>query len=233
MTQGFPIARFNADIVRPSAPEHIQGAIFDLDGTLIDSMPWWDDLGESYLRRRGKTPAPDVRYHFKRLTMEEAAHYMQREYGLEESIEEICEGVMSGIVDAYREEIPLKPGVKGLLQVLHDADVRMCIATATEPYCAYPVLERLSIRDFFQDVLICSELRTSKTQPFIFQRALELLGTPPERTLVFEDALHAIEGAHAAGLPVLAVEEKGSAADREAIMQTADIYWCSFASLSA
>lgn len=233
MTQGFPISKLNADIVRSSAPAFIEGAIFDLDGTLIDSMPWWEDLGEAYLRRRGKTPAPDVRRHFKRLTMEEAAHYMQETYGLKESIEEICEGVMSGIVNAYREEIPLKPGAAELLRALHDAGVRMCIATATEPYCAYPALERLGIRDYFQDILICSELHTSKTQPFIFQHVLELLGTAKERTLVFEDALHAIEGAHAAGLPVLAVEENGSAADREAIIAEADIYCCSFASLSA
>ena len=228
MGQGFPIAKLNTDIVRPTAPRIIRGAIFDLDGTLIDSMPWWDDLGEAYLRRCGKTPAPDIRRHFKRLTMEEAAHFMQREYGLEASIPEICEGVMSGIVDAYLTEIPLKPGARELLEALHQAGVRMCIATATEPYCAFPALERLGIRRYFKDVLICSQLGASKTQPHIFQHALELLGTSPEETLVFEDALHAIEGAHAAGLPVLAVEEKGSAADREAIMQTADAYVSEF-----
>lgn len=57
-------------VVWPSAPQCVHGAIFDLDGTLLDSMPWWDDLGERYLRSLGKTPEPNIRYHFKRLTME-------------------------------------------------------------------------------------------------------------------------------------------------------------------
>ena len=105
-------------IVWPSAPQHAHGAIFDLDGTLLDSMPWWDDLGERYLRSLGKTPEPDIRYHFKRLTMEGSARYMKETYGLEQSIEEICTGVMSGIEFAYRDCIQCKPSVVDMLEAM-------------------------------------------------------------------------------------------------------------------
>lgn len=112
-------------IVWPSAPQCVHGAIFDLDGTLLDSMPWWDDLGERYLRSLGKTPEPNIRYHFKRLTMEGSAHYMKETYGLEQSIEEICTGVMSGIEFAYRDCIQCKPSVVDMLEALSNAGVAM------------------------------------------------------------------------------------------------------------
>ena len=132
-------------VVWPSAPQCVHGAIFDLDGTLLDSMPRWDDLGERYLRSLGKTPEPDIRYHFKRLTMEGSAHYMKETYGLEQSIEEICTGVMSGIEFAYRDCIQCKPSVVDMLEALSNAGVAMCVATATRRDCALAALERLDI----------------------------------------------------------------------------------------
>ena len=219
-------------LVRPSAPEAIEGAIFDLDGTLLDSMPWWDDLGERYLRSRGKTPKPDIRYHFKRLTMEGSAQYMKETYGLEESIDEICRGVMAGIECAYRDCIACKPGVVDMLEALRDAGVRMCVATATRRDCALAALERLDIAHFFSAVFTCTEVGASKTEPKIFEVALSHLATPRERTLVFEDSLHAIETAHAAGFPVALIDEPANAADKENSLALADIYLKRFTAFS-
>lgn len=219
--------------LRPSAPSRVEGAIFDLDGTLLDSMPWWDDLGERYLRSLGKTPEPDIRYHFKRLTMEGSAEYMKTTYHLEQSIEEICKGVMAGIDFAYRECIPCKPGVERMLEALRHAGVPACVATASPRDVATAALERLGILEFFSAVFTCTEVGASKTEPTIFEVALAHLGTPRERTFVFEDSLHAIETAHAAGFPVVAINEPANIDDRECILKIADMSLEDFSAFSA
>lgn len=219
-------------IVWPSAPQHAHGAIFDLDGTLLDSMPWWDDLGERYLRSLGKTPEPDIRYHFKRLTMEGSARYMKETYGLEQSIEEICTGVMSGIEFAYRDCIQCKPGVVDMLEAMRAAGVAVCVATATRRDCALAALERLDILKYFSALFTCTEVGASKTEPDIFELALSHLGTPRETTFVFEDSLHAIETAHAAAFPVMLIDEPASASDAEACQALADVRLKNFTAFS-
>ena len=219
-------------IVWPSAPQCVHGAIFDLDGTLLDSMPWWDDLGERYLRSLGKTPEPNIRYHFKRLTMEGSAHYMKETYGLEQSIEEICTGVMSGIEFAYRDCIQCKPGVVDMLEAMRAAGVAMCVATATRRDCALAALERLDILKYFSALFTCTEVGASKTEPDIFELALSHLSTPRETTFVFEDSLHAIETAHAAAFPVMLIDEPASASDAEACQALADVRLKNFTAFS-
>ena len=219
-------------IVKPTAPEAIEGAIFDLDGTLLDSMPWWDDLGERYLRSRGKTPNPDIRYHFKRMTMEQSTEYMKTTYGLEESLEEICAGVKGGIEDAYRHAIPCKPGVVDKQQAFQTAGVRMCVATASRRDVVLAALQRLDILRYFSAVFTCSEVGASKTEPTVFEVSLKHLGTPRNATMVFEDSLHAIETAHAAGFPVALVDEPANAGDAEQSACLADIRVKSFTAFS-
>ncbi|MDO4442294.1 MAG: HAD family hydrolase [Slackia sp.] len=225
----FFLARFSNSSIKPSAPEYVEGVIFDLDGTLIDSMPWWENLGENYLIARGKTPAPDIRRHFKRMTLEQSAVLLRENYDLEESVEEICRGILDGIEHAYRDSIPLKPGVGEMLDAMADAGVRMCVATATERHCAEAALGRLGIRDAFSAVLTCSEAGASKTEPAVFEAALSHLGTQRNKTLVMEDSLHAIETAHAAGFPVAGVFERSAAPEANAILTRSDIYLHSFA----
>lgn len=227
-TKNFPLARFADASFGANAPTHIEGAIFDLDGTLIDSMPWWENLGENYLITRGKTPHPDIRRHFKRMTLEQSAVFLREEYGLAESVDEICRGILDGIEHAYRDTIPLKPGVAEVLDAFASAGVRMCVATATERHCAEAALARLGVLNRFSTVLTCSEVGASKTEPLVFEAALAHLGTPREATLVVEDSLHAIETAHAAGFPTAAVFEPSAAPEAHAIEALADIYLRTF-----
>lgn len=230
---GLPLACFTDAAIKPSAPERIEGVIFDLDGTLLDSMPWWENLGENYLIARGKTPAPDIRRHFKRMTLEQSAVFLREEYGLAESVEAICRGILDGIEHAYRDVIPLKPGVVEMLDALAAANVRMCVATATERHCAQAALKRLGVLDRFSSIFTCSEAGASKTEPLVFEAALAHLDTPRERTAVMEDSLHAIETAHAAGFPTIAVFEPSAAPEADAIETLADVYLRSFSIATA
>lgn len=227
--KGFLLDSFMDADIRSGAPARIDGVIFDLDGTLLDSMPWWENLGENYLISRGKTPAHDIRHHFKRLTLEGSARYMKEEYGLEESIAEISAGILAGIEHAYRDSIPLKPKATEMLEAFYRAGVRMCVATATEHHCAQAALERLGVMHYFSAVFTCSEVGASKTEPLIFDISLAHLETPCETTFVMEDSLHAIETARNAGFPTIAVHEAASASDEAEIRRIADVYLRSFA----
>ena len=126
----------------------IKGAIFDLDGTLLDSMSLWDTFGEDYLRSLGKEPHENLTETFKTFTLEESAEYYREHYGVMLSVEEIVQGVNRMIEGYYTNEVGIKHGVDVLLKNLYDNGVKMCIATVTDRYLAEAALERLGISIF-------------------------------------------------------------------------------------
>lgn len=224
----FALADLHPILTNPDAPEKFSGVIFDLDGTLVDSMKYWENLGPDYLRRRGKEPDPADSMKFKQLTLNEAAVYIKEKYALPDSAETIYNDIIGGIEDAYLSSIPLKPGVADMLETLSDAGVRMCIATASEKSLVIPALERLGVARHFQGIYTCPEVGASKSRPDVFEWALRELGTPVEGTVVFEDSLHAIETAKRAGFHVIAVHERTASRDMGAIEKLADAVVASF-----
>ncbi|CZQ85329.1 HAD family hydrolase [Trichococcus ilyis] len=206
----------------------LEAAIFDLDGTLLDSMPIWQGLGENYLLQKKVQPAPGLQDTLKTLSLQQAAQHFQTVYGLQEAEETIIAEIETLIADSYRYEIPLKAGAAEQLQSLQERGIKMCIATATERNLAESALERLDIRKYFSTVLTSSEVGAGKEDPRIYQRALEQLGAPIAKTIVFEDALHAIETATAAGFRVVGVHDETAAQDRERIEALTEQYIYSF-----
>lgn len=202
--------------------------IFDLDGTLLDSMLVWDTLGENYLRSKGVTPLAHVRDDLKTMTLFQAAVYFKREYHLTGTAEEITDEINAMIDHAYRFDVQLKPHVFSFLQKLKQNRVKMCIATATDRCLAEPALRRLNIADCFSFLLTCTETGFSKESGEIYEKALELLQTQKSETVVFEDALHAAQSAKNAGFPVIAVYDSSADNDAEKLKQTADHYIRSF-----
>lgn len=110
----------------------IKGAIFDIDGTLLDSMPVWENAGARYLATLGIKARSDLKERLDALSLPEGALYMQTEYKLSVTIEEILEGVNQVVKDFYFKEAVLKPGVCDLIQKLKKNQVRLIIATATD-----------------------------------------------------------------------------------------------------
>ena len=124
----------------------IKGAIFDFDGTLVDSMFIWDTFGEDYLRTLGKDPKENLTETFKTFTLEQAAEYYREHYGVTLSVEEIVDGVNRMIEGLYKSTVPLKKGVAEFLAGLSKAGVRMCVATVTDKYLVEAALTRLKVR---------------------------------------------------------------------------------------
>ena len=186
----------------------IKGAIFDLDGTLLDSMFIWDTIGEEYLRSLGKEPHEDLKETFMTLTLEEAAVYYREHYGVTLSVKEIVDGVNAMVEQTYRTKVTLKPGIAEYLAWLKENGVRMCVATVTDRYLVEETLERLGVRHYFLEIFTCAEVGFGKDKPVIYQKALEHLGTEKSDTYVFEDLPFALNTAKTDGFPTVGVYDR-------------------------
>ena len=195
----------------------IRGAIFDVDGTLLDSMFIWDTIGETY------QPKENLNETFKNMSLHQAARYYQTEYGVTQSIDEIMDGVNAMLERYYRFEVPLKPGAAELLERLRQDGVKLCIATATDRHLVEAALDRCGVLSCFGEIFTCNEVGHGKDEPDIFEAALRFLGTRREETLVFDDALYAVRTAKEAGFPVAAVYDSHEKA-QDQIRMLADVY---------
>jgi HAD superfamily hydrolase (TIGR01509 family) len=204
----------------------IAGAIFDMDGTLLDSMPAWATVGRDFMRAKGANPPPGIDAALLRMSLREAAEYI-RSLGIDESPEEIQSGLNRFVDDFYRNAAPLKPGAADFLRALHSSGVRMCVATASDRAQAEAAFARTGVLPLFDRIFTCTELNTTKAEPLIFDAARALMGTPREETWVFEDARHAAETAKRAGYPVCAVFDL-SEPDQNGLAAASDVSISSF-----
>lgn len=200
----------------------IKGAIFDVDGTLLDSMPIWGAAPNMYLKKYGIAPKKNLADDVFTLSQAEWAHFIAEHYDLHQTDQEIQEGICEITNDFYLNKAPLKPGVVSLLDALAGRGVPMIAATNTPRDLIDLVLKRHGIRHHFIDILNCSDLGTNKREPYIYEKALSILGTPKNETWIFEDVLHAVQTAKKAGFPVVAVADEASRRQREEIRDLAD-----------
>lgn len=183
-------------------------AIFDMDGTLVDSMVYWQRLGQEYLASRGVTEGVDqVLERIKAMTMVESSALFIDTFGLQGTPESV-EAEMNAVMDEhYRSDIPLKPGAAEYLTALKERGTRMCVATATPEPLARACLERLGVLEDFRFLLSCDEVGAGKDRPDVFLEAARRMGAAPAETAAFEDALFAVQTAKSAGFYTVGVYE--------------------------
>lgn len=199
-----------------------RGYIFDMDGTLLDTMGMWADLAPRYIRSRGLTPAPGLGMAVQAMSMLQAAHYLIEQYRLPDSPTAVIDGVNALLARYYAEDAPAKPGALAYVQGLAARGAALCVATATDRPLAEAALRRTGLLPYLKVVLTCGEVGAGKEFPAIYDVALSLLGTAQADTLVVEDALHAAATAKAAGYRVACVADPFSAADWGAITAQSD-----------
>lgn len=185
----------------------LTNAIFDFDGTLFDSMFLWDTLGDQFLLGLGKAPRPGLRDDLRVLSIYQSARYLQREYDVALSVEEIVAGVNRLVEGFYVHEVQPKPGIPAFLEELRQSGVRMTIATASERAHVEAALCRCGLDSFFEGIFTCTEVGQGKDSPAIFRGCLESLGGDRKNTLLFEDSLHAIKTAKADAFLVVGVRD--------------------------
>lgn len=202
----------------------LQSAIFDMDGTLLDSMHIWTSLGSDFLRQQGYVPEEGLDAKLKTMSLHQAARYCRERYGLPQSEDEIVAMVDDRVHRFYAEEVTAKPGVDQVLSLLKMQGVWMYVATATDRPQAEAALSRTGLLGYFRGILTCSETGRGKDSPEIYEKALRRLRSNKRDTVVFEDALHAVKTAKAAGFRVAAVYDPSAEADQAELQTLADYY---------
>lgn len=199
-------------------------AVFDMDGTLVDSGAVWARLSEEYFSSLGVFLSPSLIEETSHLTVLETASRFVQELNLSLTPEAVAEAINSRMERHYRTDIPLKPGVQAVLARLQKAGVKMCVASSTSPDLIDVCLRRLGVRDCFEFLLSAEEVGAGKDRPDVYLEAARRLGSCPENTVVFEDLLFAVKTAKSAGFQTAAVYDESSAEDQEALKELASFY---------
>ncbi len=202
----------------------IKGAIFDVDGTLLDSMEIWENAGARYLRSIGKVPEENLSEILYPMTMAEGAAYVKERYCLTVPLDVIIQGVLDAVRDFYFYEARLKTGVKEFLAVMRERGILMAAATASSREHVEAAFRRLGIDGYFGRIFTCAEVGAGKRYPLIYERAAGYLGAKPGEILVFEDVLYAVETAKGAGFHTVGVYDRFSAGETDKIKSLADVY---------
>lgn len=202
----------------------MRAAVFDVDGTLLDSMSVWEDIGERYLADHKIAVRGNLRNALRTMSLEQGAAWLKEEYQLKKSIPQIIEEVLKIVSNFYRFEAPLKSGVKETLEWLKERNVKMVIATSGNRKLAEAALERNGIRDYFEQIYTCTEVGAGKDEPLIYLKAAEFMQAEPKDTVVFEDALHAAETAKQAGFVVIGVYDEENRANIFRMKEVCDCY---------
>lgn len=182
--------------------------ILDMDGTVVDSMPYWNNLSPDYLAMRGipRTDEMDrIMATIKTMTMPEACAFLKEKFGLPETVEDLRRDLSDVMRRHYAEDIPLKKGVREYLNALHAEGTQLCILTATAPPLVRICLDRLGVRSLFSLIMSCEEVGCGKDYPEPFLEAARRMGAQPSEIAVFEDSGTALRTAKRAGFYTVAV----------------------------
>lgn len=197
-------------------------AIFDLDGTLIDSLGVWNRVDERFMERRG-LPVPQGFYEkVAAMDFSQAADYVKNEFGLSDSKENIISEWLSLAQYEYANRIEPVDGAKQYLDYICSKGIKAALATASDPVLYTPCLARHNISGYFDVIVTTKEVRRKKGFPDIYLLAAEKSGVKPENCVVFEDILAGCVGAKAAGMRCVGVLERHSFGDWERIKDICD-----------
>ena len=202
----------------------IEAVIFDLDGTLIDSMWVWEKIDEEYLDRFNKEKPDDLSVMIEGRSFRETAELFKSKFQLPRSIEEIEEDWNNMAWDKYKSEVTLKKGAMKILQTLKEKKIKMGIATSNSRKLVELVTKANGISDFFDYVCTATEVQKGKPEPDIYLRVAKGLNKNPKKCLVFEDVLNGIIAGKRANMKVCAVYDEATKDSTNQKIEAADYY---------
>lgn len=210
---------------------NIKGAIFDVDGTLIDSMQLWHKIDIEFLKKREMEVPEDLKDNIDNLTFLETAKYFKSRFNLEDTTQSIMDEWNNMALYEYSNNIGLKKGVKIFLDFLKSNNVKMSIATTNCEMLVNAVLKNNNIINYFEEITTTSEVKRGKNFPDIYLLSAKKLNLKPQNCIVFEDILPAVIGAKKAGMTVIGVHDCYSEYQKNDIIKYADKYIYDFEEL--
>ncbi|MBZ9689569.1 HAD family phosphatase [Clostridium estertheticum] len=203
---------------------NIKAAIFDLDGTLVDSMWVWGKIDEDYFKNRNMDLPLNLKSQIEHLSFDDTAQYFRTNFGILDTIEEIKKEWTDFAYVEYLNNVKLKPGVVEFLSLLKTMNIKIGLATSNSKSLLEAVLKANDIYNYFDSITLTDEVTRGKNFPDVYLLAAEKLGVKPEECIVFEDILPAVKGAKAAGMKVVGVYDDFSKEQREDIINHADMF---------
>lgn len=211
---------------------NIKAAIFDMDGTLVDSMWIWEKIDIDFLKERNLDFPSDLRESIEHLSFEGVAEYFKKRFQLSENIDTIMDIWNNMAFNHYKYDVKLKPGAKEYLSFLKSSGIKLALATSNSDILLEVTLKKNDIFHYFDTIVTTSEVSRGKNFPDIYLLAADRLKVSPKDCIVFEDILPAIMGAKAAGMTVVGVQDDYSNKDKQLIMENADHYINEYTELS-
>lgn len=204
--------------------QDIEACIFDLDGTLVDSMGLWGRIDDHFFSSRNIEIPDDYVKDISHMGFLEMAKYTKDRFLLEESPEEIGEIWTNMAISEYAHNIKAKPHAREFLKSLKEKGMKVSLATSSKAILYEPCLRNNDLWQYFDYALNVNDINSTKSDPLIYQMLARKMGTAPEHTLVFEDILTAINTAKQSGFRVVGVDDKFSSKDKDAIIRSCDYY---------
>lgn len=188
-----------------------EAVIFDLDGTLVDSMWIWKDIDEAYLIKHGYTLPPELQKEIEGMSTTETATYFKNRFDIEDSVEDIKSEWIAMAHDYYAHKIPLKSGAKEFMHKLHKNGVKLGVGTSNFREMTELVLKKHEVMGLVTSIRTSCEVEKGKPNPDVFLKVAEDLDVHPSKCLVFEDTHAGVIAANRAGMDVIAVYDDLSA----------------------
>lgn len=201
----------------------ITGAIFDCDGTIVDSIPMWRYVPDRLLRRYGTSMTPEVFEATEPLNCDDECRWFHEHLGVGESPEALYEELRALIRDEYAHVVKAVPGVGDFLAELDAAGIPMVVASSTPADDLRIALAAHGLEGYFKDVIFTGDVGRGKEYPDVYLHALEVLGTDRASTWVFEDAPFGVRTAHEAGFPTVALINDHDGRDEAFLQKNSDI----------
>ena len=204
--------------------KNIEAVIFDLDGTLIDSMGIWAKIDEEYLKKFNIDVPKNLHEDITHLTLTQTANYFKTRFNIEDDEETIIKTWNDMATYHYSNTIQLKDGVIEYLNYLKEKNIKISLATSNSVNLSEATLKKNKIYDYFETITVTEEVKKSKSNPDVYLLSANKMNVKPENCLVFEDAVQAVKGAKLAGMTVYAIYDEVSKDKKEELTKYADLY---------
>ena len=179
-------------------------SIFDVDGTILDSMEVWNTLASQYVQSLGMVPEKNLDEIVSDMSLEQSATYLKNHYKINKQEERIISEVLNFISDFYEYEVNLMPGFKEFMSHYDSINV---IGTSCDEELVKIALNRLAVLNYFEDIITCSKVNKSKNDPDFYLACAQVLKQRPEDIVVFEDADYCIDVARKVGFKVIKIKD--------------------------